>query len=468
MADFEITIGLEFHIQLLTNSKLFSSAKNSYNDQPNINIDAVDIALPGALPSVNGKVIEFAIKLGLALNCEFNITSIFSRKHYFYPDLPKGYQITQHDLPICKNGYFSFVSNGDIKTIEIERIHIEEDSGKNIHPDFSNFSYCDYNRAGIPLLEVVTKPNIKSAVEAMDLYRALRILVMHLDICDGNLQEGSMRADVNISIKKHNEDKLGIRTETKNINSIKFLGQAINHEFRRQILEIESGQPIKRETRLWDSHKKTSKSMRNKEIAPDYRFFQDPDLPPLILDSSRIEKIRKHLPESPIQKQIRYQRELELTANQASILISDKLIASYFEESFALHKNAKGIANWIINKMQLSLKIKPAQLAQLVYLIDEKAITEKIAKSIFEKLSNQENIMPLDIVTSDGLKIKENNNKILQEIIENIVSANPVEVAKYRSGKIRVFEFLMGQVIKQTKGVIDPGEAKIFLKKYLD
>ncbi len=467
MADYEVIIGLEFHIQLLTNSKLFSSARNGYENRPNTNVDDIDIALPGTLPVINSKAVEFAIKLGLALNCKFNTTSIFSRKHYFYPDLPKGYQITQHDLPICEYGNLNFPTKNGIKAVEIERIHIEEDSGKSLHMDDINCSYCDYNRAGIPLLEVVTRPDLRSAEEAMDVYKALRTLVIHLDICDGNMQEGSIRADANVSIRKHDEKIFGIRTEIKNINSVKFLGQAINHEFHRQILKVESGQRINRETRLWDSHNKISKPLRDKETILDYRYFPDPDLPPLIISESRIRMVHNLIQELPIQKQIRYQEEFQLTANEASILISNKVITLYFEQTLKLYKNAKNIANWIINEMQLSPMITIFQLAQLIRLIDDKIVTTKIARYIYEKLLNNQAVMPIEIVADEKLEIQ-HDCEILQEIIKKIIINNPTEVQKYKSGKTRVFEFLMGQVIKNTRGVADPNMAKTILKEYLD
>ncbi len=466
MKDYEVVIGLECHVQLLTQSKLFSSAKNQYGDEPNTNVDAVDIALPGTLPVLNQKAVEFALRLGIALGCEINLTSVFARKHYFYPDLPKGYQISQYDLPICGPGKLTFQTKDGLKTIGIERIHIEEDAGKNIHVEGGNSSFCDYNRAGTPLLEVVTKPDLRCAEDAMEAYKALRALVTYLNICDGNLQEGSMRADANVSIMPRGSDKFGTRTETKNLNSIKFLGQAIEFESRRQALELEAGRSINQETRLWDSNRKESRALRSKEEAHDYRYFPDPDLLPLVLSPEEVENVKANLPELPLQKLARYQEQLALNAYDAGVLTVEKEIATYFENALALHANAKSLANWIINEMQLEPKITPAQLAELVKLIDDRVISGTIAKTVYEALLTEPGTTPTQIVESRGLKMQRDSGA-LQAIIESVCTNNAAEVEKFKSGKQQVFGFLMGQVMKQSAGKADPAQATELLKKHL-
>lgn len=466
MKEYEVVVGLECHVQLLTKSKLFSPAKNNYGDEPNTNVDVIDIALPGVLPVLNQKAVDFAIRLGLALGCEINPTSVFARKHYFYPDLPKGYQISQYDQPICGPGTLSFYTSEGLRTIGIERIHIEEDAGKNIHVEGGNSSFVDYNRAGTPLLEVVTKPDLKSAEEAMEAYRALRALVTYLEICDGNLQEGSMRADANVSVKKIGAEKLGTRTETKNLNSIKFLGQAIEFESRRQILELEACRSIQQETRLWDSNRKESRSLRSKEEAHDYRYFPDPDLLPLVLKKGQVENIRENLPELPLEKLKRYQEKLGLSAYDAGVLTVEKEIADFFESVLALHPNGKSIANWIINEMQLNIQISAQQLAELVQLIDTKVISGTIAKTVYEELLKTPASSPLEIVDTQGLRMQRDTGA-LQASVEKICAQFPAEIEKYKAGKQQVFGFLIGQIMKLSQGKADPIEATNLLKQFL-
>lgn len=466
MKEYEVVVGLECHVQLLTQSKLFSSARNRYGDEPNTNVDAVDIALPGVLPVLNEKAVEFAIRLGLALGCKINQTSVFARKHYFYPDLPKGYQISQYDQPICGPGKLTFQTSEGLKTIGIERIHIEEDAGKNIHVEGGNSSFVDYNRAGTPLLEVVTRPDLRSAEEAMEAYRALRALVTYLEICDGNMQEGSMRADANVSIRPIGSDKFGTRTETKNLNSIRFLGQAIEFESRRQALELEAGNAIVQETRLWDSNRKESRSLRSKEEAHDYRYFPDPDLLPLNLKPGLVDKLKASQPELPLQKLARYQEQLGLSAYDAGVLTVEKEIADYFESAIAIHPNAKSIANWIINEMQLQITISAKQLAELVSLIDQRVISGTIAKTVFEELVQNPAQTPTQIVDSKGLRMQR-DTAALQKMVEEICNAHPGEVEKYRAGRTQVFGFFVGQIMKRTAGKADPVETTELLKKYL-
>lgn len=478
---YEVVIGFECHVQLSTASKLFSSGENRYGCPPNTLLDVVDAGLPGVLPVLNQKVLEYAIRLGVALSCEIKPESVFARKHYFYPDLPKGYQISQFDKPICENGVLWFRVDGIERSIRIRRIHMEEDAGKNIHADGINASFVDYNRAGTPLLEVVSEPDLRSPQEAMEAIRTLRQLVTFLDICDGNMQEGSLRADINVSVRKRGDDKLGTRTETKNLNSFRFLGQAIAFESRRQIIEIESGNTVVQETRLWDPNARESRSLRTKEEAHDYRYFPDPDLLPLRISQRIIEDVRVALPELPREKFTRYRQELGLSEFDANMLISNRPLARYFEEALSTHDNPKGIANWIINDVLRSNKeanseegptefytpIPPSSIANLVKNIDEKIISSSIAKRVFAILENSPDKSPNDIIEENGWMVVNDRDEILG-MVRKIVDENPDEVEKYRAGKNKVFGFLMGQLMKLGKGKLDPQLADQLLRERLE
>ena len=474
---YEVVIGLECHVQLLTNSKLFSPAKNHYGDAPNTNVDIVDIALPGVLPVINEKAVDFALRLGFALGCHISPTSVFARKHYFYPDLPKGYQISQYDKPICGEGRLEIYIDNTVKTVGIERIHIEEDAGKNVHVDGGNVSFVDYNRAGTPLLEIVTRPDLRSAAEAMETFKTIRALVTFLEICDGNMQEGSLRADVNVSVRKKGSTVLGTRTETKNLNSVKFLGQAVEFEMRRQILEIEAGRTIVQETRLWDSNRKESRSLRSKEEAHDYRYFPDPDLLPLTLSDERMTRVKNNLPELPKEKENRFRTKLALSQYDAAVLTSDREVAHYFESALQTHDNAKGIANWIINDILRIVKVQNGEdaaisdcsisakhVAQLVKLIDDKVISSKTAKHVFEEMLKDSNKDPLQIVEEKGWRV-EKDEAVLSNAIAQVLAIYPEEVRKCQAGKTQLFGFLMGQVMKITAGKVDAKEATALLKK---
>lgn len=470
---YEIVIGFECHVQLSTVSKLFSGGSSRYGAAPNSLLDIVDAGLPGVLPMINKKAVEFAIKLGLALNCDIRRESIFARKHYFYPDLPKGYQISQFDKPICENGTLNFMVDGQEKSIRIRRIHIEEDAGKNTHIEGVNASYVDFNRAGTPLLEVVSEPDLRSPKDAMEAFKALRQLVTFLDICDGNMAEGSMRADINVSVRKTGDDKLGTRTETKNLNSFRFLGQAISFEARRQIIEIESGNTISQETRLWDPNAKESRTMRSKEEAHDYRYLPDPDLLPLVVSESMLDEVSQSIPEVPIAKFRRYQQQYGLNDYDAQILTDDRRLASYFEAAVARHDNPKSIANWIINEVLRSTKAStdldesfgdfeprvPAHsIANLVKLIDDQVISSNIGKRVYASLENSPEKTPAQIVEENHWQVVSNQDEI-KNFVSQVINENPDEVKKYREGKTKVFGFLMGQVMKLSKGKLDPKAA---------
>lgn len=480
--DYETVIGFECHVQLNTKSKLFSKGPNSFGASPNSLLDIVDAGLPGVLPTINESAVNAAIKLGHALSCEIRRESVFSRKHYFYPDLPKGYQISQFDKPICENGILKFMVDGVLKTIQIRRIHIEEDAGKNTHADGINASYVDFNRAGTPLLEVVSEPDLRTPKEAMEAFKALRQMVTFLDICDGNMQEGSIRADINVSVRKKGCQELGTRTETKNLNSFKFLGQAIAFESRRQILEIESGRSIRQETRLWDPGLKESRPMRSKEEAHDYRYFPDPDLLPLLIEQSTIEGLKAEVPEMPLDKFHRYQQQYALSAYDAEILTSNRLLASFFENAIAIYNNPKSIANWIINEVlrnsknsgdpeseidQFNSSIRAQSIAELVKLIDQKIISNTIAKQVLTLLVQSPEKSPLEIVEDNKWQVVSDDKEILA-FVEEVLSKNPQEVEKFRSGKVQVLGFLMGQLMKLASGKVAPERAKELLLTHLN
>lgn len=477
-SEYESVIGFECHVQLKTKSKLFSRAKNQYGQEPNTLIDAVDIGLPGSLPVLNKEAVLFAIKLGVALNCTIRNESIFARKHYFYPDLPKGYQISQYDKPICENGFLDILINDKIKRINIRRIHIEEDAGKNIHLENSQFSYVDYNRSGTPLLEVVTEPDLRTPEEAIEAFKRLRQIVVSLGICDGNMQEGSLRADANVSVRKKGDMALGTRTETKNLNSFKYLGQAITFETRRQIIELENGKKIIQETRGFDPNLKETRSLRSKEEAMDYRYFPDPDLPALRISDDLISNIRKKSPELPLEKMLRYQKEYLLSRYDAELLTDDFFISAYFEEALSYHNNPKILANWITNELLKSQKEKEDEekhfsppisariLADLVKLIDDNIISSSIAKKVFYILKENPKKNILDIIKENNWQL-ENNTDELVKLVEKILTENPTEVILYKEGKTKVFGFLMGQLMKQAKGKASPEMASDLMLKAL-
>ena len=473
--EYEVVIGFECHVQLKTNSKLFSVAKNSSKGSPNELVDVVDLGMPGVLPSLNKQAVAFAIRLGLALGCHINKTSIFSRKHYFYPDLPKGYQTSQFDKPIAENGMLYIMQEGQKKGIRIRRIHIEEDAGKNIHAEDSKESFVDFNRAGAPLLEVVTEPDICSKEEAAEALKALRQIVMELDICDGNMQEGSLRADINVSIRKKGTSVLNTRTETKNLNSFKFLKNAIAFEFNRQLMEISLGNTILQETRLWDNVMKESRTMRSKEDATDYRYFPDPDLLPLVLTDDFIADVSKTLVELPLDKSLRYQKQFGLSEYDANIIVQHKNLANLFEKSIILHNNPKIIANFLINDIiktlksddddEIVCKVTPKQLAQLVSLLDQGVISSSSAKKVCaQMLVNEKD--PIDIVKDEDLAI--NTSLDVDDLIKKVIQENPLEVDAFKNGKEKLFGFLMGQLMKKSQGKIDPKKADDLLRKALN
>ena len=481
LAEWETVVGLECHIQLLTDSKLFSPARSRYGDPPNTNVDVVDVGLPGVLPVVNDKAVSLAVRLGLALGCRVRERSTFARKHYFYPDLPKGYQISQYDEPICEGGGLVIESAEGEREVPLTRIHLEEDAGKNIHDAEAGVSFVDYNRAGTPLLELVTEPALASAEEAMAFLRALRSLVVALGVCDGNMQEGSLRADANVSVRRRGETALGQRTETKNLNSVRFLGQAIEAEARRQVQQLEAGRAIVQETRLWDSVKRESRSMRSKEEAHDYRYMLDPDLLPLVVTPAEIEQARAALPELPREKRRRYVDELGLSDDDARTLTSDFAVARYFEEALAAHKSPKAVANWVMGEVLRVAKerraddetegtgleavgIAPAAIGELVRLIEEGVLTGKLAKQVFAELEAGRGTDPGRIAEDKGWRVQRDEGA-LRALVDEVMARNPKEGAAYRGGKAKALGFFVGQVMKATKGQADPQDVNRLLKE---
>ena len=471
----ETVIGLETHVQLSTKTKLFSRASTSFGASPNTNVNLIDCGLPGVLPSVNKEAFYKAIKFGIAINAQINQTSIFDRKNYFYADLPKGYQITQMDLPIVLGGSIDIHTEESAKTINITRAHLEEDAGKSIHDEFDGFSAIDLNRAGTPLLEIVSEPEISSAKEAVAYMKAIHQLVTYLDVSDGNMAQGSLRCDANVSIRKKDDKELGTRTEIKNINSFKFIEKAINFEIKRQIKILESGEKVIQETRLYDSSKDETRPMRSKEFANDYRYFPEPDLLPVIISDEEMQKIKDEFPELPGEKEARYQSDLGLSAYDAQIIASSKTMADFFDTAVKKTKNYSLLSNWLIgeisaylNKEQIEInesKLSADKVATLINRIDDQTISGKIGKSIFEEMCLS-GASPDEIIESKGLK-QISDDGAIEDIINDVIKDNPTQVEAYIGGKEKLFGFFVGQVMKLTQGKANPKAVNRILKDKL-
>ncbi len=471
----EVVIGLEVHAQLSTESKIFSGASTAFGAAPNAHACAIDIALPGVLPVLNRGAVERAIRFGLAVGAEVRHRSVFSRKNYFYPDLPKGYQISQFDLPVVLGGEIDILVDGIEKTVKLTRAHLEEDAGKSLHEDFHGMTGIDLNRAGTPLLEIVSEPDMRSAKEAVAYAKELHSLVRYLDICDGNMQEGSFRCDANVSVRPMGSEKYGTRCEIKNLNSFRFLERAIEYEVSRQIDIIESGGVIHQETRLYDSVKDETRSMRSKEEAHDYRYFPDPDLLPLEIAQEWIEKVKGTLPELPAAKRSRYVSDFGLSQYDAGVLTSSKELAAYFEDVAKTGLDPKLCANWVmgeingwLNKEALEIgqcPISSQKLAGLLNRIQDGTISGKIAKEVFESMWKGEGDAD-SIIEAKGLK-QISDSGALEKIVDEIIANNPSQVADYRSGRDKLFAFFVGQAMKATKGQANPAQLSEILKKKL-
>ena len=471
----ETVIGLETHVQLATKTKLFSRASTTFGANPNTNVNLVDCGLPGVLPSINKEAFYKAIRLGMAINAQINQTSIFDRKNYFYADLPKGYQITQMDLPIVLGGSIEIFLDGTTKKINITRAHLEEDAGKSIHDEYDGFSAIDLNRAGTPLLEIVSEPELSSAKEAVAYMKAMHQLVTYLDVSDGNMAQGSLRCDANVSIRKNGDKELGIRTEIKNINSFKFIEKAINFEIKRQIKILENGEKVVQETRLYDSSKDETRPMRSKEFANDYRYFPEPDLLPVVISDEEIKKIKDEFPELPNEKEIRFQKQFELSAYDAQIIASSKSMADFFEKTAKQTKNYPLLSNWLIGEVSAYLnkelieinesKLSVDNVATLINRIDDQTISGKIAKTIFEEMCIN-GASPDDIIESQGLK-QISDDGAIEEIIDTVIKDNAAQVEAYLQGKDKLFGFFVGQVMKLTQGKANPKAVNTILKEKL-
>lgn len=475
--EWETVIGLEVHAQLMTDSKIFSGASTKFGAEPNSQACAIDLGMPGVLPVLNKETVKMAIRFGLGANAEITHKSVFARKNYFYPDLPKGYQISQYELPIIGKGHLDIpMEDGSMKRINITRAHLEEDAGKSLHEDFHGLSGIDLNRAGTPLLEIVSEPDMRNAKEAVAYLKSLHTLVRYLEICDGNMQEGSFRCDANVSVRPKGQEKFGTRCELKNINSFRFVERAINYEVERQINLIESGGTVKQETRLYDPNKNETRSMRSKEEANDYRYFPDPDLLPVIITDELIDQIRSELPELPQQKSKRFMDQYHLSPYDAGILVSSRDMATYYENLVKESGDQpKLAANWLISELLGSLNrenleitaspISSAQLGKLVSRIADGTISGKIAKTIFEALWNKEGDVD-EIIESRGLK-QVSDSGAIEKLIDEIIAANPQQVADYRAGKDKLFGFFVGQAMKASGGKLNPAQLNDLLKKKL-
>ncbi len=477
--NWEAVVGLEVHTQLLTESKLFCGCSAAFGAPPNHNTCPVCTGMPGALPVLNRSAVEFAIRAALATNCRINPSSRWARKNYFYPDLPKAYQISQYEQPYCEHGSVTIEVDGEQSEVRLTRIHMEEDAGKNIHDAHADYSLVDLNRSSVPLLEIVSEPDIRNAAQAVTYMRKLRSIVRYIRISDGNMNEGSMRCDANVSLRKRGSSELGTRTETKNMNSFRSIESAINYEIERQAEVLNSGGSIEQETRLWDPNQGITRSMRSKEEAHDYRYFPEPDLLPLDIDEAWIAKVAESMPELPDARRARFISEYGLPEYDAGVLTATKELADYYETAVGEHANPKAVSNWVMgdiiriaNEAAVdsepdfsAIPVSAPRLAALVKLIDEGTISGKIAKTVFEKMVTSED-SPADIVAREGL-VQESDEGKLGGIIDELLSANPDKVEEYRGGKDKLLGFFVGQVMKASGGKANPQVVNKLLKEKL-
>jgi len=476
---FEPVIGLEVHAQLLTDSKLFCGCSTKFGAEPNTQVDPICLGMPGVLPVLNRKAVEFAIKMALAVECAVNRKSVFARKNYFYPDLPKGYQISQYTEPLAENGRLEIEVNGVKKTIGITRIHMEEDAGKLLHgegPEDAAYSFVDLNRTGVPLIEIVSEPDIRSSDEAQAYLKALRDILIYLGICNGNMEEGSFRCDANVSVRPVGQEKFGTKAELKNMNSFKFVKEAIDYEIQRQIDLIESGGKVVQETRLFDSAKGITASMRSKEEAHDYRYLPDPDLLPLIVTDELVDETAATLPELPKAKKERFVSEYAIPDYDAGVLTASRALADYYEQTAKETGEPKLSSNWIMGELLRLLNeegrsvtdcpVSPSGVADIIKMVKGGQISGKIAKEVFEEMYKTGKAAA-DIVKSKGLT-QISDEGALAKIVEEIVNANPDNVAKYKAGKTNVVGFFVGEVMKATKGKANPGVINKLLKEKLE
>jgi len=473
--EFETIIGLEVHAQMLTDTKIFCNCSTKFGGAPNSHTCPVCLGMPGVLPVLNKKVVEYAMMMALATNCTINSSNSFARKNYFYPDLPKGYQISQYAYPLAEHGYVWIETNGKQKKIGITRIHMEEDAGKLIHDENNPFSYVDLNRTGVPLIEIVGEPDIRSPEEAAEYLKRLHEILVYLEICDGNMEEGSFRCDANVSIRPVGQKEFGTRTELKNMNSFRNVQRALEYEVKRQQYLVENGEPIIQETRLWDDAQGATNSMRSKEEAHDYRYFPDPDLVKVVVDEDWIAKIRESLPELPVAKRERFIREYQIPAYDAGVLTADKALALYYEDVVRLCGKPKQASNWVmgdvlrfLNEEKRDIRqcpISAGSLADMINLIEEGTISGKMAKDIVEDMYHTGK-PPQDIIREKGL-VQITDEGELTETIKAIIDAHPAQLSDYRGGREKLFGFFVGQVMKSTQGKANPQLVNNLLKKML-
>ena len=478
--NYEPVIGLEVHAQLLTKSKIFCSCSTQFGQPPNSQTCPVCLGMPGVLPVVNKKVVEYALKTALATQCTIQRHNQFARKNYFYPDLPKGYQISQFELPIATGGFIEIdaADGSDIRRIGIARIHMEEDAGKLLHEIngiASDSSYVDFNRTGVPLLEIVSEPDLRTPEEAGEYLKALRTILQYLDVCDGNMEQGSFRCDANVSVRPVGEQRLGTKVELKNMNSFRHVEKALEYEIKRQIALLEDGEEVIQETRLWDANQGVTVSMRGKEEAHDYRYFPDPDLVPLRIDGAWIERIRETLPELPAAKRERFIRDYQLPEYDADILTSTKAMANYYEACVKLFPEPKTVSNWIMVELLRELKrdereidqcpVTPHHLAEMLSMIKQETISGKIAKDVFEEMYRTGK-RPAEIVREKGWTQILDTGEI-ERAVEKVLQAYPRQLEEYRSGKEKVFGFFVGEVMKETRGKANPKRVNELLRQKL-
>jgi aspartyl-tRNA(Asn)/glutamyl-tRNA(Gln) amidotransferase subunit B len=474
--EYEAVIGLEVHAQLLTESKIFCSCSAAFGAERNTHTCPICTGMPGSLPVLNRKAVEFAVKMALATNCAIAPLSLFARKNYFYPDLPKGYQISQYELPLAANGSVEIpaTDNGK-KRVGITRIHMEEDAGKLFHDEAKPFSYIDFNRTGVPLLEIVSEPDLRTPQEAADYLRLLRAILQYLGICDGNMEEGSLRCDANVSIRPVGSQTFGTRTEVKNMNSFRHVERALAYEIERQHKVLEAGGEVVQETRLWDPQKGVTEAMRSKEEAHDYRYFPDPDLVPLTISPEWIEEIKKGLPELPVQRKERFIREYQIPEYDAGVITASKALADYYEECVRLFPEPKQVSNWIMGDLLRLLKeadkevdaspLAPGQLTEMLGLIEDGTISGKIAKTVFEEMYKTGKGAK-EIVEKGGL-VQITDEAALAKAVEEVLQNHPNEVEAYKQGKDKLFGFFVGQVMKATQGKANPQLVNEILKRRL-
>ena len=471
---YETVIGLEVHAQMLTDTKVFCGCSTKFGSEPNTQTCQVCIGMPGVLPVLNKKALEFAVRTGLATNCRISHYSRFARKNYFYPDLPKGYQISQYELPICEHGFVEIVVDGNVRKIGITRIHMEEDAGKNIH-EGGGYSFVDLNRAGVPLMEIVSEPDIRSPLEASEYMKKLRAILRYLGVCDGNMEEGSLRCDANVSIRPMGQVEYGIRAEVKNINSFRFVEKALEYEIKRQIKLVEGGGKVVQETRLWDASRGITESMRSKEEAHDYRYFPEPDLVPIVVDDKWLDEIRSSLPELPDVKRRRFVGDFGLPEYDADLLTSERPVAEWFEEAVAAGIQPKAASNWMMGELMRLLNeenkpieecpIRPAQLASMIRLIDAGTISGKIAKTVFAEMYRTGGDAEAIVKERGLLQISDESE--IEKAVDEVIAGNPNEAERFRAGEEKLLGFFVGQVMKKMRGKANPKMLNDLLMKKL-